>query len=156
MSKRPAGALPAIEKLKLNRGLQPLLARLKRHRDLLAAVRRFLPEAMRPHCLACVLDDRGLLTLYVDTAAWASRLRFQQMALLPALGEIAAVRRIQARVLLPVARVERAAPPPRVPDPAILAQLEHNARFVDDPKIRRALERLVEAMKRSPPPGGKP
>jgi len=148
MPKRISAAQPVTEKLKRNQSLAPLLARLELHQKLLTALQRQLPETMRSHCLACVLDTKGQLSLYVDTSAWASQLRFHQLSILPALKKIALVERLRVRILLPVTPVERKATPPRIPNREILAQLEHNAEAVEDPKIRRALQRMVHAMRK--------
>ncbi len=146
VSNRFSNAKPAIEKLRSNQGLSPLLARLQLHQRLLDAIQQHLPVSMRPHCLACALDTQGRLTLYVDTAAWTSQIRFYQTSLLPVLKKIAPIQRLRLQILLPVYSKEKKAAPPRIPSPQILEQLKHNAAFVEDKEIRRALERMVHAM----------
>jgi len=132
------------------------MAKLKLHQRLLSRLKQLLPPPLANHCLACVLDTHGRLTLYVDTPAWASQLRFHQPQVLPELNKIAPLQQIRLRVLLPVGPVERRAQSPRVPDPRILAQLEQNADSVEDLLIRRALQNLAKTMRAAsledPPP----
>jgi len=147
MSKRRPSALVIADTLDKNRLLAPVMARLKLHQRLLSRLKELLPQPLGNHCLACVLDTQGRLTLYVDTSAWASQLRFHQPQVLPELNKIAPLQQIRLRVLLPVGPVERRAQSPRVPDPRILAQLEQNADSVEDLQIRCALQKLTRTMR---------
>jgi hypothetical protein len=73
--------------LELLRTLRPIAERIDlqcRQDGLLGEVRALLPLAERPHCLLAA-TRRGVLTLSVDSAAWATRLRYRIPDLLSAL-----------------------------------------------------------------------
>lgn len=73
--------------LELLRTLGPIAERIDlqcRQDGLLGEVRALLPLAERPHCLLAV-SRRGVLTLSVDSAAWATRLRYRVPGLLAVL-----------------------------------------------------------------------
>jgi len=110
---------------------------------LLERVRTSLPDALAGHCVAAVLQgDR--LTLFADSPAWGSRLRFMAPRVAGALrGEGPTVRTVKVRVL-----PASAPPPPRSRPPARLSAssariLDQVAGDISDPGLRAALERLA-------------
>ena len=67
----------------------------------LVALQRALPEDIAAHVFGATLDPDGVLTVLVDSGAFATRLRFLLPELLPALGatlEGAAITRTVVRV----------------------------------------------------------
>jgi hypothetical protein len=52
----------------------------------LVALQRALPEDVAGHVFGATLDPEGVLTVLVDSGAFATRLRFLLPELLPALG----------------------------------------------------------------------
>jgi hypothetical protein len=107
-------------------------------------VRTLLPNACRPHCRVANLRA-GLLSIAVDSPAWAARVRFLAPRLL---------QNLQRQTDLPVHRIEVSVMPVEVsiartgmPRPGLshktLALLEETAQSMDDPALRAALLRLA-------------
>jgi hypothetical protein len=61
--------------LAANNTLASLIAHSKEQEALLKQVRSLLPDPLNQHCSAAILRDK-ILILYVDSSAWASRLRY--------------------------------------------------------------------------------
>ncbi|WP_460036001.1 DciA family protein [Methylothermus subterraneus] len=150
VQKSMAGLPPAIVQVLNQDALAPLLAKARWNEKLLTRVRQVLPEPLGAHCLYCLPRHGGRLVLYADNAAWAARLRFYQTevkaALQELLGPIAAV---HVRVLLPQGKVEK--PPPRIktPPPEVLDGLERAANALEDPELKRCVQRLARALRRA-------
>ena len=107
-------------------------------------LRALLPQDLASECRVANVRDQ-VLTVHINNAAWATRLRFLTEALLPNLNRLAdftAVNEIRLRVVPVVADVPtalRAAelrPPDRVP----LLEL---ANGIDDAGLRNAILRLA-------------
>ena len=67
----------------------------------LAALQRALPEDVAGHVFGATLDAEGVLTVLVDSGAFATRLRYLLPDLVPALAaalEVGAIARTQVRV----------------------------------------------------------
>ncbi len=139
---------PVEKWLQGDRNLAALLRRCQLHERLLQIVRRHVPETLAPHCLACVLDGRGRLTLYVTSPVWASRLRYCQPSILAALRSDFPVRRFQVRVGLPDSIAHRPPPRAKIPSPAVVSELERSLSGLPDPQLRRSLGGLVAALRR--------
>ncbi len=130
-----------------DRNLAALLQRCQFHERLLQIVRRHVPETLAPHCLACVLDGRGRLTLYVTSPVWASRLRYCQPSILAALRSDFPMRRFQVRVGLPDSVANRPPPRAKIPSLAVVSELERSLSGLPDPQLRRSLGGLVAALR---------
>jgi len=141
------GAKPVGKWLQGDRNLATLLRRCQLHERLLQIVRRNVPETLAPHCLACVLDGRGRLTLYVTSPVWASRLRYCQPSILAALRSDFPVRRFQVRVGLPDSIAHRPPPRAKIPSPTVVSALEQGLSGLPDPQLRRSLGGLVAALR---------
>jgi hypothetical protein len=131
--------------LKSSAVLQQIGKRLEEHESLLERVRQQLPSDLASHCRAAVPDgDR--LTLYVDSPAWASRLRY----LVPELESRLrsgrrAVRQVRVRVLAVATDAL-----PNLPERKAKRLSEENRRMVlkvaeglSEPSLRAALRRLA-------------
>lgn len=78
--KKPTTAFKTIQEYDIG-PLATCLARIGDQRVMLAKVRAALPEALAEHVVHTVLSGSRLL-LYVDSAAWASQIRFFRDAIL--------------------------------------------------------------------------
>ncbi|WP_022947045.1 DciA family protein [Methylohalobius crimeensis] len=145
----PNSPKPVSETVKRDRNLAALLARARLHERLLEKIRRSLPDSIGNHCPACVLRADGQLMLYAENAAWASRLRFYQVQLLPGVNELVPVTRIQVRVLLASEGQEKAPRPVTKPGPDAVSQLERAADASPDPQIQDSLQRLARTLRRA-------
>ncbi len=67
--------VPIRELLRRQDRFRDILGRRQRECDLLASLRAQLPDSMREHCLDLGLDQ-DKLTLFLDSPAWATRVRF--------------------------------------------------------------------------------
>jgi len=138
---------PVEKWLQGDQTLAALLQRCQLHERLLQVVRRNVPETLASHCLACVLDGQGKLTLYVTSPVWASRLWYCQPSILAALGSNFPVRRFQVRVGLPDSVAHRLPPQAKIPPPAVVSELERGLSSLPDPQLRRSLGRLVAVLR---------
>ncbi len=124
-----------------------LLALLDQQRQLLQAIRTSLAPPLAAHCLYATLKE-GQLTLITDSAAWATRLRYQIPELTASLGslqgEIATCRvRVQPRTVrrrTPEMERERG-----LVSPATVSLLKEAAEAQGDTELGRALSRLAQA-----------
>lgn len=124
-----------------------LLALLDQQRQLLQAIRTSLAPPLAAHCLYATLKE-GQLTLITDSAAWATRLRYQIPELTASLGslqgEIATCRvRVQPRTVrrrTPEMERERG-----LVSPATVSLLKEAADAQGDTELGRALSRLAQA-----------
>jgi hypothetical protein len=116
---------------------------LAQHRRLLASVRGHLPAALASACGYAQVRDRQLL-VYVDSAAYASRLRFLAPTLLAALRrEFPGLKTIQFRV-----RPSSSEPPAQrraVLSGTARTALRNAATHIDDRELQAALARLSRA-----------
>jgi hypothetical protein len=118
-------------------------------------LRALLPQDLASECRVANVRDQ-ILTVHINNAAWATRLRFQIPGLLPNLNRLAdftAVTDIRLRVIPVVAgpiSATRGAtdlgPPDRVP----LLEL---ANGIDDAGSREAILRLAAHAEAEPPAG---
>ncbi|WJW74945.1 DUF721 domain-containing protein [Thiohalobacter sp. IOR34] len=125
-------------------GLARLTERSRRLARFDRALRERLPPDLARHCRVGNLRD-NVLILYVDSSAWAARLRFHSPQLLRQLRQEGPVkpRDIQVRVMPPAAPRPRtkAAGPRLSSDSARL--LEQTAHALGDEKLAQALRRLA-------------
>lgn len=125
-----------------------LTASMQEQARLLSLVRSLLPESLRDHCLFVCSSARGLI-IYTESSAWASRLRYLSNDLRQKLRDQGLhFAKINVRILLS----ER--PKPRSIRSANNLS-ENNAKLmkavaqdIQDPDLRRALERLSRHVRR--------
>lgn len=123
--------------------LSQLVRRAEALDRLTLAVRQLLPPALGPRCLATAFGD-GCLTIYVDSAAWTTRIRFYQNGLKAGLKQRfdTPVRRVRVKVL-PRAEAPAAAPATARPlSNATRVLLRTTANGIDDPELAASLRRL--------------
>lgn len=125
-----------------------LITRTRQLRRLTRELRRLLEPELAPHCYVSQIEDNQLV-VYVDSAAWATRLRFQAAQLLPTLRAAnPAFRQLtQIRVSIVTHARHREMTPP---DSAGPAMNQDNANIIntlsnsiDDPPLQQALRRLA-------------
>ena len=133
---------PLNDYLQTDRAFSALLARAQRQSALLQQIRDLLPPPLDRHCLAAVHDNNRLV-LYVDSSAWASRLRFFSHDLAGKLKhrEIAA-QEIVVRVLIENRRQPAAQPPAPELSHRNALLLRQVADTIDDPDLQTALRKL--------------
>lgn len=69
-----------------NSTLATLASELEKQGALLQRLRKQLPDFLGQHCIHCI-HKSGKLVVYVDSAAFATQMRFHTPALLPAIRE---------------------------------------------------------------------
>jgi hypothetical protein len=120
-----------------------LLSQAQDLRLLLTRVRKHLPPPLDGHCLAALVKKRQLI-LFVDSPAWASRLRYYSRDLKSQLlREGMRVERISIRVMIndtPVQHKKPAAAKRLSPDNASL--IRQTAEGISDEDLSAALKRL--------------
>lgn len=111
-----------------------------------AALLEILPDAAASQVHVAGYDDR-CLTLYVASAAWATRLRYMEQDLCRALAQRMRLQvdRVQIRVRPMMAGQSRTKPRPRFLSAASRQQLERSAAYIDAPELAEALRRLASA-----------
>jgi len=139
--------------LELLRYLGPIaehIDRQARQDGVLGEVRALLPAGERPHCLRASSQD-GVLVLTVDSAAWATRLRYRIPALLDAL-EPTGITAIKARIQppgrgpigpRPGGRIQGQAPRGMRISAAVADHLLAAADDIEDPGLAEVLRRLA-------------
>lgn len=130
-----------------------LITRTRQLRRLTLALRALLDSELAPHCYISNIEE-PLLSVYVDSAAWATRLRFQVPQLLPRLRQAnpAFARVSNIRVSI-VAQRHTAAPLPKAPRGPMLSEDNANiintlSNSIDDPPLQQALRRLAHHARR--------
>lgn len=134
----------------LRQQLQSLSEAARRHAQASDLVRSALPAELASHCRGAVVAADEV-TLYVDSPAWATRLRFLAPDLLRQLaGAGLALHRCRIRVLPPGDRVE---PAPSMPQPpretaAASAAVSSAAAATESSDLAAALRRLARTLAR--------
>ena len=126
--------------------LQRLGRELAAQKALLADVRQCLPADLAAHCAAAQLRD-DTLVLHVDSAAWATRLRYLAPQLARALAtEYRSLRTVKVRLLIAQSRQDQAKTPAQHSDRA--AKIIHNsADHANSAALQTALRRLGDAVR---------
>jgi hypothetical protein len=133
---------------KLGTHLTSLTAEARRLEALRQCVLRSLDADTAPHCLGADLED-GVLTLYMDSAAWTTTLRYQHQALLASVQ--AALRQPCVTLKLKVLPDPKPGVPPR-PEPKTLSSdtqrlLQSTADGIEDASLADSLRRLARGSK---------
>lgn len=132
--------------------LQRIGKRLAEHQSLLDRVRLKLPPELAGHCQAAV-PDGNRITLYTDSPAWASRLRYLAAELESELGTGGrTVSQVRVRVLaMPPAETSL-----KLPEHKAKRLSEENRRLLlkvaeglSEPTLRAALRRLAAGGRRT-------
>ena len=123
--------------------LRRLSKRVREQQALLCAIRDALPESVARHCVGAAREG-DCLTLFSDSATWATRLRFLGAELPRNLGGIGrTLREVRVRVAPPAVRAQ---PPSRSIEPlspATVQVLMETAASLSDGQLQEALRRLA-------------
>ena len=84
MAKKQPTSLRPVHAILANGRQAELLGQNKAHSRILETVRELLPDNFNVHCVSAQMLDNSLI-VHVDTSTWATKLRFQLPAILPAL-----------------------------------------------------------------------
>ena len=125
-----------------------LVTRTRQLKRLTGSFRQQLDSDLAPHCYISNVDGANL-TVFVDSAAWATRLRFQAPNLIPQLRRsnpvFAKLENIKVKVLTQSGDTSPALP--SKPGPSMSAEnakgINSLADNVDDPELQEALQRLA-------------
>lgn len=125
-------------------GLKGLAAEAHRLEALRHRILGYLPPAAANHCLGADLKD-GVLTLYMDSAAWTTGLRYQHAELLGALRQELGqpCHTLKLRVLPEPIPGVPPKPPPRTLSADTRQLLDATAAGIDDTALAAALRRLA-------------
>ena len=133
-----------------NRASSYFLGRIASQKKILAEIRAVLPEKLADQAQACVLEKRKLL-IYVNSAAWASKLRFYSRAIMTAVNgkTDATVDMIQIRLLMP----QQANDWPnnkvtKIPSAETIELLHSSADHTPSDRLAQALLNLSATLKR--------
>ncbi len=133
-----------------NRASSYFLGRIASQNKILAQIRAVLPENLANQAQACVIEKRKLL-IYVNSAAWASRLRFYSRAILTAVNDKtdAAPDTIQIRLLMPRQTDAWATSAPvKIPSEETIELLHSSAIHTPSERLAEALLNLSTTLKR--------
>lgn len=116
---------------------------IQKHRQMLDLVKRALPGFLAVHCVDCVIKPDRLI-LYVDSAAWASQIRFYAPQLLSKLEQSTGFRPKDLQIRNFVASIgENFGRPRIVPPPVFIAELlKNSALSASSGEIKDSLLRL--------------
>lgn len=133
--------------LRRNSTLSSLAQKIAEQKQLLEFVQALLPKSIAPHCLAAVRNESGL-TVFVDSPAWSSRLRYLTAELLRSLNNhTPRIEKIKIRVIPPSVVLDKPKRHPTPPSIEEVQQIANTADFVDDPELSAALRRLAQHFK---------
>lgn len=124
--------------------LRNLVEAARTAQSLTAEVRRALTEPESQH-IACVVPSKTGAVVWADSAAWASRLRFQTQALLQAIRAqpgCSTIQNVTLRVLIAPQSNNKPARRARLSDKAAEA-LWTSADHLNDEKLSEALRRIA-------------
>lgn len=125
-----------------------LVTRTRQLKRLTRGFRSLLDNELAPHCYIGNLEATTL-SIYVDSAAWATRLRFQVPQLIPKLRQLEPIfsnlENLQVKILTqrdeaPSAQLMSPGPVMSADNGNIIKSLSNS---VDDPSLQRALQRLA-------------
>jgi len=145
MPSRPLPAQTPAALLRAAKPLKSLLSQAQRLAHLQRLLESQLQPAARGSCHVASWHE-GRLLLIVTDSQWATRLRYQQRQLQRQLQSLDAFEGL-SKILF---KVKPAIPtgnlPGRTPElsPAAASSIRSAAEGIDDPKLRRALERLAQ------------
>ena len=125
-----------------------LVTRTRQLKRLTTIFRAYTDSELAPHCYISNIEDSGLI-VYVDSAAWATRLRFQVPQLIPLLRQsnpvFAKVENIKVKVLTLNSEVsprplQRTGPTMSIDNANGINTLSES---IDDTELQQALRRLA-------------
>lgn len=126
-----------------NRVFRGLLEKSAEQTRLLHQVRSLVPSPLGTHCVAAVKKE-GQLLVYVDSSAWASRLRFTTRQLSRALADTGNnIQKVTVRVLVRSQPKKTLRHPIRHLSTENADLLAQTAEQLDDPELSEALRRLT-------------
>ena len=130
-------------------GIDNLLTRLKKHRDLLSVIQGGLPDALHKHCKDCVADGTRLV-LFAESPVWAFQLRFHAPSILNRLREEHGLnyRNIEIRSLPPTEQRRPGDGQSSMPTARAAAAIGACADQAGTEELKKSLERLAVTLKR--------
>jgi len=131
--------------LRRNPRLQQLHEQARKLQQLQGMLERQLPPTLRGHCRVAALEQ-GVLTLHVDSPAWAAKLRFLTadiMKLFHDSNTSVSVSTIRIKARPPEVKPRERKPDTRI-SPRTARFLRDVAETIEDPQLRASLRRLSE------------
>lgn len=145
MTTEPSFFKPALANP--NRAIAFLYARVEQQKKMLLQIKTALPKTLAEHTLHCVANDKKL-SLYTDSAVWATQLRFYKTVIIEAIAPITPNIEI-LQIKIDAALATRRHPPrqtAKVPTPAIIAAIRHDAKQNPNDPLNQALMKLSSTL----------
>jgi hypothetical protein len=130
-----------------SRTIAHLYSRIEQQKLVLQRIHQVLPLAIAEHTLHCVVNGKKLL-IYTDTAAWASQLRFYNLAILDAIApvtkETVSIVQIKTGVKTLLATPSRRMP--NIPSAKNIDFIRDHSMTVADEQLKEALLKLSSTL----------
>jgi len=144
-NKRPA-SLRSVQAILASGHQSELLEHNKAHYRLLETVRELLPDNFKQHCVSAQVLDNTLL-VHADTSTWATKLRFQLPAILPALQRqpgLHVIDKYDIRILPGQIEPQSPQQPVRHIDEQTAQQIRQLACVISDENLRKRWLKIAE------------
>ncbi len=134
-----------------NRTIAYFYSEIEQQKRILRCIHDKLPAAIAKHALYCVINGRKL-TIYTDTAAWASQLRFYNNVILTAVAPITrdTVTIMQIKVRLEAKQeISQPVRRPLIPSAEKIMLIHEQGLIISDEQLKQSLLRLSVTLEKS-------
>ncbi|MCF7970934.1 MAG: DUF721 domain-containing protein [Methylococcaceae bacterium] len=116
---------------------------LAKHQRILGIILSVSPDQLKPHIKDCVVNEESLM-IYVNSAVWASQLRFYSTQIQTAVNTQSKerIKKIRVRVLIPDPFKAAKKSQKIVPSRESIVSLRNNADMLSEGKLKNALLNL--------------
>ncbi len=120
---------------------------IARHQKILGIILSVSPMPIQPHIKDCVINHNKLL-IYVDSAAWATQLRFFHSQIKEAVNSQSSekVNHIRIRIFSPAPYQSEKKEKKLIPSPENIDLIRHNAATIAEGKLKSALLNLSKTL----------
>ena len=134
-----------------NRILARILANVEKSRHLLTLTQISLPDNISPHVVGCVIEQ-SILIVYVESAAWATKLRFHGKSLLRKIKkfDLPIIDKIIVRITTAASKYKAQHRLPNRPANTSITAIQHSAQSTDG-DLQKSLIKLSETLQSKQP-----